>query len=80
MIRRQFLRNSLGTVAAAAGIHTLSSCGGTKSTGGRGQITLGSYADPALDILKDVLLPEFEISARGWNSCLPSQPERMAEV
>src|SRR6266849_678921 len=60
MIRRQFLRNSLGTVAAAAGIHTLSSCGGTKSSGGRGQITLGSYADPALDILKDVLLPEFE--------------------
>src|SRR2546430_6559687 len=60
MIRRQFLRNSLGTVVAAAGIHTLSSCGGTKSSGGRGQITLGSYADPALDILKDVLLPEFE--------------------
>ena len=60
MIRRQFLRNSLGTVAAAAGIHTLSSCGGTKSSGGRGQITFGSYADPALDTLKDVLLPEFE--------------------
>jgi hypothetical protein len=60
MIRRQFLRNSLGTVAAAAGIHTLSSCGGTKSSGGRGLITFGSYADPALDTLKDVLLPEFE--------------------
>jgi len=60
MIRRQFLRNSLGTVAAAAGIHALSSCGGAKNSGGRGQITLGSYADPALDILKDVLLPEFE--------------------
>src|SRR5690242_209448 len=60
MIRRQFLRNSLGMAGAAAGIHTLSSCGGTKSSGGRGQITLGSYADPALDILKDVLLPEFE--------------------
>ena len=60
MIRRHFLRNSLGTLASAAGIHTLSSCGGTKSSGGRGQITLGSYADPALDILKDDLLPEFE--------------------
>src|SRR5207253_3958247 len=23
---------------------------------------------------RSLLLPEFEISARGWNSCLPSQP------
>jgi len=57
MIRRQFLRNSLGAAAALPG---LSGCGGKKSSGGRGQITFGSYADPALDSLKEVFLPEFE--------------------
>jgi multiple sugar transport system substrate-binding protein len=57
MIRRQFLKKSLG---AAAAIHTLSGCGGKKNSGGRGQITFGSYADPALDSLKDIFLPEFE--------------------
>ena len=53
MIRRQFLKNSLGAATAAA----LSGCG-TKDQ--RVQLTFGSYADPGVDILKDELLPEFE--------------------
>jgi multiple sugar transport system substrate-binding protein len=53
MIRRHFLRNSLGLATAA-----LSGCSGKKNL--RGQITFGSYADPALDTLKDELLPQFE--------------------
>lgn len=36
----------------------LSGCGGKKNL--RGQITFGSYADPALDTLRDELLPQFE--------------------
>jgi multiple sugar transport system substrate-binding protein len=55
MIRRQFLKNSLGVAAAAA----VSGCG---SKDHRVQLTFGSYADPALDILKDEFLPEFEKS------------------
>ena len=57
MIRRQFLKNSLGVTAA---VHALSGCGGKKNSSGRGQITFGSYADPALDSLKEVFIPEFE--------------------
>ena len=53
MIRRQFLKNSLGAATAAA----LSGCG-TKDQ--RVQLTFGSYADPGVDILKDEFLPEFE--------------------
>jgi multiple sugar transport system substrate-binding protein len=52
MIRRQFLKSSLGVTATA-----LSSCG-TKDK--RVQLTFGSYSDPAVDILKDDFLPEFE--------------------
>ena len=59
MIRRQFLKDSLG-VAAAAAVQSLSSCGGKRDSNPRRQITFGSYADPALDILKEVFLPEFE--------------------
>ncbi len=53
MIRRQFLKNSLGVAAGAA----LSGCGGNDQ---RVRLTFGSYADPALDILKDDFLPQFE--------------------
>jgi multiple sugar transport system substrate-binding protein len=60
MIRRQFLKKSLGVAAAATAAHALSSCGGTKESNQRGQITFGSYADPALDVLKELMLPEFE--------------------
>jgi multiple sugar transport system substrate-binding protein len=52
MIRRQFLKNSLGVAAAA-----LSGCAKKDQSV---QLTFGSYADPALDILKDEFLPEFE--------------------
>ena len=53
MIRRQFLKNSLGAATAAA----LSGCGKRDQ---RVQLTFGSYADPGVDILKDEFLPEFE--------------------
>src|ERR1041385_4062805 len=53
MIRRQFLKKSLGLATAA-----LAGCGGTKHP--LGQITFGSYADPALYTLKDEILPQFE--------------------
>jgi multiple sugar transport system substrate-binding protein len=59
MIRRQFLKRSLG---AAAATYALAGCSGKKNSTPRGQITFGSYADPALDTLKDVFLPEFERS------------------
>src|SRR5713226_4610208 len=59
MIRRKFLRNSLGFATAATAL-SLSGCSGKKDANRRGQITFGSYADPALDLLKDVFLPEFE--------------------
>ena len=59
MIRRKFLRNSLGLATAATAV-SLSGCSGKKDASRRGQITFGSYADPALDLLKDVFLPEFE--------------------
>jgi len=56
MIRRKFLRHSLELATAA----TVAGCGGrTESSRGQ-QITFGSYADPSLDVLKDVFLPEFE--------------------
>ena len=57
MIRRRFLRNSLGLAAGGA---LVSGCGASKDSSGRGQITFGSYADPSLDILTEVFLPEFE--------------------
>jgi len=47
-------------VAAGAAIHSLSGCGGEKDSTRRNQITFGSYADPALEVLKEVFLPEFE--------------------
>jgi multiple sugar transport system substrate-binding protein len=53
MIRRQFLKSSLGVTAAAA----LSSCGKQDQ---RPHLTFGAYADPAVDILKDDFLPLFE--------------------
>ena len=53
MIRRQFLKSSLGVTAAAA----ISSCGKKDR---RVQLTFGAYADPAVDILKDDFLPLFE--------------------
>jgi len=53
MIRRQFLRDSLGAATATA----LAGCGNKDQ---RVQLTFGSYADPGLDILKDEFLPEFE--------------------
>jgi multiple sugar transport system substrate-binding protein len=53
MIRRQFLKNSVGVAAAA----TLSNCGKKNQ---RPKLTFGSYADPAVDILKDAFLPQFE--------------------
>jgi|SRR5579871_133630 len=53
MLRRQFLKNSLGAASAVA----LSGCGSRES---RVQLTFGSYADPGVDILKDEFLPEFE--------------------
>jgi multiple sugar transport system substrate-binding protein len=53
MIRRQFLKNSLGAAAAAA----LPGCGRKDQ---RVQLTFGSYADPGVDVLKDEFLPEFE--------------------
>jgi multiple sugar transport system substrate-binding protein len=53
MIRRQFLKNSLGVATGAA----LSGCAKEDQ---RVQLTFGSYADPAVDILKDDFLPEFE--------------------
>jgi multiple sugar transport system substrate-binding protein len=59
IIRRKFLRHSLGLATAATALHSLSGCNGKKNDG-RGQITFGSYADPALDLLKDTFLPEFE--------------------
>jgi multiple sugar transport system substrate-binding protein len=53
MIRRQFLKNSLNVTTAAV----LTSCGRKDK---RAELTFGSFADPALDILKDDFLPEFE--------------------
>ena len=44
---------SLGLAGAA-----LSGCGGKSYP--RGQITFGGYADPAVDVLKDEILPQFE--------------------
>jgi multiple sugar transport system substrate-binding protein len=55
MIRRKFLQQSLSAATALS----ISGCSGKKNAG-RGQITFGSYADPALDLLKDTFLPEFE--------------------
>ena len=60
MFRRKFIRDSLAAAAGAVGAHSLSSCGKTRDSGQRGQITFGSYADPALDIFKETMLPEFE--------------------
>jgi multiple sugar transport system substrate-binding protein len=60
MIRRRFVKNSLGTAAGAVAALSLTSCGRTKDSSRRGQITFGSYADPALDILKETMLPQFE--------------------
>src|SRR5437870_7573115 len=60
MIRRRFIKNSLGVAAGAVAARALSSCGGTKDSRRRGQITFGSYADPALDVLKETMLPQFE--------------------
>ena len=60
MFRRKFIRDSLGAAAGAVGAHSLISCGKTRDSGQRGQITFGSYADPALDIFKETMLPEFE--------------------
>ena len=56
MIRRKFLRNSLELATAA----TVAGCGGGTESNRGAQITFGSYADPSLDVLKDVFLPEFE--------------------
>jgi len=53
MIRRQFLKSSLGVTAAVAA----SSCG---SQDRRVKLTIGADADPAVDILKDDFLPLFE--------------------
>ncbi len=53
MIRRQFLKNSLGVATAAA----LSSC---RTKDSRVRLTFGSYSDPGVDVLKDEFLPEFE--------------------
>lgn len=53
MIRRQFLKNSLGAAAAGA----LAGCGNKDQ---RVQLTFGSYTDPGVDVLKDEFLPEFE--------------------
>ncbi len=60
MIRRQFLKKSLGAMTAATAAYSLSGCGTKQDSSRRNQITFGSYADPALDILKEVILPEFE--------------------
>lgn len=53
MIRRQFLKSSLGATAAAA----LSGCAKKDQ---KVRLTFGAYADPAVDILKDEFLPLFE--------------------
>lgn len=53
MIRRQFLKHSLGAAAVAI----LSACGSNQR---RPRLTFGSYADPGIDILRDQFLPEFE--------------------
>src|SRR5947208_17025470 len=60
MIRRRFVKNGLGAAASAMAAHALSSCGRTPHSSRRGQITFGSYADPALDVLKETMLPQFE--------------------
>jgi multiple sugar transport system substrate-binding protein len=60
MIRRRFFKNTLGAAAGAVAARALSSCGGSRDSSRRGQITFGSYADPALDILKETMLPQFE--------------------
>ena len=60
MIRRRFVKNGLGAAAGAVAAHALSSCGRTPDSSRRGQITFGSYADPALDVLKETMLPQFE--------------------
>jgi multiple sugar transport system substrate-binding protein len=60
MIRRRFVRNSLGSAAGLVAARALTSCGKTTDSSHRRQITFGSYTDPALDILKDTMLPQFE--------------------
>jgi len=53
MIRRRFLKHSLG----AAGAVAFCGCGSNKP---QPRLTFGSYADPGVDILRDKFLPEFE--------------------
>jgi multiple sugar transport system substrate-binding protein len=60
MTRRRFVQNSAAAAMSAGAVGALSHCGGKASSNKGGQITFGSYADPALDILKEVFLPEFE--------------------
>src|SRR5947207_1024393 len=60
MIRRRFVKNGLGAAAGAVAAHALTSCGRTRDASQRGQITFGSYADPALDVLKETMLQQFE--------------------
>jgi multiple sugar transport system substrate-binding protein len=50
----------MGLVGSAALARFGAGCSGPVSERGRGKITFGSYADPALDVLKEVFLPQFE--------------------
>jgi multiple sugar transport system substrate-binding protein len=60
MNRRQFLRGSVGWVGSTTLAQLSSGCGGSTPSNRRDKITLGSFADPAQDVLKDIFLPEFE--------------------
>ncbi|HVN82490.1 MAG TPA: extracellular solute-binding protein [Terriglobia bacterium] len=50
----------MALAGAVAAVQSLPGCGRSRSPLQRGRITFGSFADPALDVLKEVLLPEFE--------------------